>query len=270
MKKFSKGQCVILGITFSLIVTIMFCLSTKSFQGVDASGYKLVQTYTQQDIGNATYMLVKQAYNPDSEYAELTFVRKSENVEVYPPKISGTFQVYRGAELPVQTKAIQSDYIVFQIKNLPSTFKLGKLVIHENAKNMEGNGVANTDAESDGIYFAKKNLEPTPKLKVQKTAFYEKESMDIRIHLIDRKLDQYQKSMQELEKESSKLTVYQKELVQEKESLVGKDKDSTEEKIQSIISQIETLEVELSQKQKESETLQKQKAAYKKQYKTKE
>lgn len=269
MKKFSKGQCVILGITFSLIVTILFCLSTKSFQGVDASGYKLVQNYAQQDIGNATYTLVRQAYNPDTEYAELTFVRKSENVEVYPPKISGTFQIYRGAELPVQTKTIQSDYIVFQIKSCPSNFELGKLVIQERAKDIGMNGGARTNAESDGIYFSKKNLELNPKLKAQKSSFYEKESMNIRIHLIDRKLDKYRKNIQELEKENSKLTVYQKELVQEKESLVGKDKDSTEEKIQAITSQIETIKVELSQKQKEAETLEKQKAAYKKQYKTK-
>ncbi|EUJ16559.1 hypothetical protein [Listeria aquatica] len=198
----SKQQRRILGITIGFLLVIFFCLTTKSYQGVDASKYPLIKTFSKVNVGNADYQLVQQAYNPKTHYMEFRFLRTSSYAELNKPKVRTEFVTYKGQTVRATTKMISDDFILIQVKSIPTKFTLGKIVIQE--KLIDDIGEASKTYESDPIYFSEDSLEKEPQLKPIAKSQYEKENIKMRIQVLERKITKKEKQVRALQKKQSR------------------------------------------------------------------
>lgn len=256
----SKHQRIVLGITLGFLFVIFFCLTTKSYQGVDASNYPLIKTFSKVTVGNAKYQLVKQSYNPKTNYVEFRFMRTSSYAEINKPKISAEFTLYKGETKRANTKNISNDFILVQIKSIPANFTLGKIIIKE--KSLDDLEEESKTYESDPIYFSEDSLEKDNKLKSMSKSQYEKENIKIRIQLLERKISKKGKQIHALQKNNKEAKAYLKELQDEKDLLIGSDKEELENKIQTVQAEYTEIAEEIKTNQDYVKTYKKQKQKY--------
>ncbi|MBC2174808.1 hypothetical protein [Listeria booriae] len=256
----SKQQRKFLGIVTGLLLIIFFCLTTKSFQGVNADSYPLLKTYQNVQVGNANYQLVNQGYNAKTSYLEMRFIRTNDYAEVNRPVVSAIFMTHSGQSQNAKVQLITNDFIVVQVKTVPKGFELGKIVITE--KSQDAASRKNVTSESDSIYFSVKSLGEKEALRPLSKEKYMAENIQTRVRLLDKKINKLDKANTNLKESNKKTQVYLKELVAEKQYLVGTDRENTEDKIQSVQTEYEATIVEIQENQKEIDAYQMQKKQY--------
>ncbi|EHF3656246.1 TPA: hypothetical protein ACSK7M_002465 [Listeria innocua] len=259
----SKQQKKLIGTVAGFVLVILFCLTTKSFQGVNADGYPLINTFDNVQVGNAEYQLVNQEYNKKTDYLEMQFLRTSEYAEVNKPEIKAEFVSHTGQSSKTNVQLVTNDFVVVQVKEINDKFELGKIVIKE--KTHDATSRKDVNAESDGIYFSTNSLVVDNEARPLTKEEYMTENIKIRIALLDKKITKLEKTNDRLKSTNKKSKVYMKELENEKELLIGTDKEKTNEKIQSVQTEYEATQLEIKENEESINAYTKQKSNYKKQ-----
>ncbi|EAD5714816.1 hypothetical protein EX176_13760 [Listeria monocytogenes] len=256
----SKQQKKLIGTVAGFVLVILFCLTTKSFQGVNADEYPLIKTFDNVQVGNADYQLVNQEYNMKTGYLEMQFLRNSEYAEINKPEIKAEFVTHTGQSSKTNVQLITNDFVVVQVKDINEKFELGKIVIKE--KTHDATSRKDVVSESDGIYFSVQSIVVDDKAKLLTKEEYMTENIKIRIALLDKKIAELEKTNEKLKSTNKKSKVYMKELENEKELLIGTDKENTNDKIQSVQTEYEATQLEIKENEENINAFTKQKSNY--------